>query len=206
MMHRCIATLAALLALVVPASARGATEWEHNWTPIPEGERVTVETSGPKVTFDVQFGKATPTKVTCAATGTEAFWNTPFGGEDEVASIAVVCPQGTSITPILPWTSVLVGSPLPLHDQWEHMALDLTLNGVEHGMFTGSLDSVYGDVDPLKEREEEKGRRDEDDSYLKFTGAKSVLTGPNNGRLYATGVLHVGGKLSFITDEDGVFQ
>ena len=202
-MRRAIpAVLAAIL--LVPASASAKTQWFYNLQPIPEGETVRVAASGSGITLSLKPPKQPAIKIPCPANGTEAFWNSPTNGLDETHAISFACPKGTTVTPILPWTSTLLESELPLHDKWENVALRLTYNGVKYGKFTGSLDTSVGDVDPQKDRE--RFPRDEPDSYLVFRGGlERSLAGPNGYKLWFSGGYHFGGKGSRVTDESGLW-
>jgi hypothetical protein len=194
------AVLAALL--LVPASASASTQWFYNRQPIAGGETVVVTSSGPEITLSLKPPKQPAIKIPCPASGTEAFWNSPTNGLDETRTIGFSCPKGTTVTPILPWTSTLLESELPLHDRWENVALRLTYNGVKYGTFTGSLDTTVGDVDPQKDRE--NFPRDEPDSYLVFRGGlNKSLAGPHEYKLWFSGGYHFGGKGSRVTDESG---
>src|SRR2546421_3039545 len=173
------AVLAALLML--PATVSAKTQWFLEGQPIAEGQTVEVASSGPKIALSLKLPKQTTIKIPCPASGTEAFWNTPTNGLDKTRAISFSCPQGTRVTPILPWTSTLLESELPLHDKWENVALKLTYNGMKYGTFTGSLDMSVGDVDPQKDRENFK--RDELDAYVVFRGpTNKSLAGPNEDR------------------------
>ena len=194
------AVLAALL--ILPAGASANTQWFYQRQPITKGETVEVASSGPKITLNLKLPKQTTVKIPCSASGTEAFWNSRTTGFDETRAISFSCPKGTTVTPILPWTSTLLESEFPLHDKWENVALKLTYNGVKYGTFTGSLDMSVGDVDPQKDRENFK--RDELDAYVVFRGpTNKSLTGPNEDRLWFTGIYRLGGKGSRVTDESG---
>jgi hypothetical protein len=194
------AVLTALL--LVPASASASTQWFYNRQPIAGGETVVVTSSGPEITLSLKPPKQPAIKIPCPASGTEAFWNSPTNGLDETRTIGFSCPKGTTVTPILPWTSTLLESELPLHDRWENVALRLTYNGVKYGTFTGSLDTTVGDVDPQKDRE--NFPRDEPDSYLVFRGGlNKSLAGPHEYKLWFSGGYHFGGKGSRVTDESG---
>ena len=195
------AVLAALLML--PASASANTQWFFERQPIAEGKTVEVASSGPKVALTLKLPKQTAIKIPCPASGTEAFWNSPTNGFDEIRAISFSCPKGTTVTPILPWTSTLLESELPpLHDKWENVALKLTYNGVNYGRFTGALDTIVGDVDPQKDRE--KFKRDELDYFVTFrSGPTKFLAGPNEVRLWFSGLYHIGSKGSRVTDESG---
>jgi hypothetical protein len=187
---------------VPPASASASTQWFYEGQPIAEGKTVEVASSGPKIALSVKLPKQTTIKLPCPASGTEAFWNTPKNGLDQTRAISFSCPKGTRVTPILPWASTLLESELPLHDKWENVALDLTYNGVDYGTFTGSLDTSVGEVDPQADRE--KFKKDELDNYLVFHGGISKsLAGPNEGKLWFSGVYHLGGNGSRVTDESG---
>jgi hypothetical protein len=197
------AVLAALLMLATSASAN--TQWFDERQAIAEGETVEVATSGPKITLSLKLPKQTRITIPCPASGPMAFWNSPTNGLDETRAISFSCPEGTTVTPILPWSSTLLESELPLHDKWENVALQLTYNRMNYGTFTGSLDTTVGDVDPVKD--EENHQRDELDNYLVFRGGlKKSLAGPNQGRLWFSGVLHLGGKGSRVTDESGFWM
>src|SRR5207237_382165 len=151
--------------LVLPAAAGANTQWFYEHQPIPEGTTDEVASVGPKVALSLKLPKQTAIKVPCPASGREAFWNSSTNGLDETRALSFSCPEGTTVTPILPWTSNLLESELPpLHDEWEHVALKLVVNGVNYGTFTGSIDTTVGDVDPQKDRENFK--RDELDHYL----------------------------------------
>ena len=191
------AALAALFTL--PASASANTRWFYEGQPIAEGETVEVASSGPKIALSLKLPKQTTIKIPCPASGTEAFWNSPTNGLDETRAISFSCPKGTTVTPILPWTSTLLESELPLHDRWENVALRLTYNGVNYGTFTGSLDTTVGDVDPQADRE--RFTKDELDNYLTFR--PHALVGPNEATLWFSGVYHLGVKGSRVTDETG---
>src|SRR2546421_599803 len=194
------AVLAALLML--PASASANTRWFYEGQPIAEGETVEVASSGPKIALSLKLPKQTTIKIPCPASGTEAVWNTPTNGLDKTRAISFSCPQGTRVTPILPWTSTLLESELPLHDAWENVALRLTYNGVSYGTFTGSLDTTVGDVDPQADRE--RFKKDELDNYLVFRGGlKKSLAGPHERKLWFSGVYHLGSNGSRVTDESG---
>jgi hypothetical protein len=196
------AVLAALL--ILPASASAVTRWFYEGQPIAEGETVEVASSGPKIALSLKLPKQTTIKIPCPASGTEAFWNTPTNGLDKTRAISFACPQGTRVTPILPWTSTLLESELPLHDNWENVALRLTYNGVNYGTFTGSLDTTVGDVDPQADRE--RFAKDELDNYLVFRGGlKKSLAGPNERKLWFSGVYHLGSNGSRVTDESGAW-
>ena len=196
------AVLAALLML--PASVSAKTQWFYEGQPIAEGQTVEVASSGPKIALSLKLPKQTTIKIPCPASGTEAFWNTPTNGLDKTRAISFSCPQGTRVTPVLPWTSTLLESELPLHDKWENVALHLTYNGVDYGRFTGSLDTTVGDVDPQADRE--RFTKDELDHYLVFRGGiKKSLAGPNGDKLWLSGNYRLGGKGSRVTDESGVW-
>lgn len=207
-MTRMPAVLIAGAALMLPASASAATQWFYNHQPIAKGEVVEVASHGAKITVSLAkltLPGRTSIKFPCSVTGTEAFWNSPTNGLDETRAISFSCAEGTTVTPILPWTSTLLESELPLHDRWENVALRLIYNGVNYGKFTGSLETTVGDVDPLKEREE--AIRDEPDSYITFHGgAAKSLVGANGYKLWLTGGYHFGGKGSRVTDESGLFK
>ena len=161
---------------MLPASVSAKTQWFYEGQPIAEGQTVEVASSGPKIVLSLKLPKQTTIKIPCPASGTEAFWNTPTNGLDKTRAISFSCPQGTRVTPVLPWTSTLLESELPLHDKWENVALHLTYNGVDYGRFTGSLDTTVGDVDPQADRE--RFTKDELDHYLVFRGGiKKSLAG-----------------------------
>lgn len=194
------ASLAALFML--PASASATTQWFYNHAPIAQGKVVEVPASGPKVTVSLKPPGQTATKIPCPASGTEAFRNSATNGLDETRTITFSCPEGTRVTPVLPWTSTLLESELPLHDRWERVSLNVTYNGVNYGRFSGSLDTTVGDIDPLHERETTK--KDEPDSYVTFRGGQTkALTGPNEYKLWLSGGYHLGGKGARVTDESG---
>jgi hypothetical protein len=202
-MRRAIPPVLAAL-LLVPASASANTQWFYNRQPIAAGQTVEVASSGPKIALNLKLPKQPAIKIPCPASGTEAFWNSPTNGLDKTRAISFSCPNGTTVTPILPWTSTLLESELPLDDRWENVALRLTYNGVKYGLFTGSLDTSVGDVDPQKDRE--SFTRDEPDSYLVFRGGvKQFLTGPHEYKLWFSGGYHFGGKGSRVTDESGAW-
>jgi hypothetical protein len=192
--------------LVLPAGARATTQWFKEGTPITEGEIVEVASTGPKVALNLTRPKQPTIKIACPISGRENFRNSPAGGLGETQAISFACPEGTSVTPILPWTSTLLESELPpLHDQWENVTLDLTYRGVDYGRFTGSIDTTVGDVDPQKDRE--KFKRDELDAYLVFHGGvKKSLAGPNGAKLTISGFYRLGGKGSRVTDESGFWM
>jgi hypothetical protein len=200
-MKRAVPVVLAAL-LVLPASASAATQWFYNRQPIPTGQTVEVAGSGPEVMLSFKPPKQTAIKIPCPASGRQAFWNSPTDGFDETRTISFSCPKGTILTPLLPWTSTLVESELPLHDRWEHVALDVTFNGVNYGTFTGSLDTTVGDIDP--EGEIETVARDEPDSYVTFRGGlNQSLVGPNGYRVWFSRGYRFGGKGSRVTDESG---
>ena len=189
---------------MLPATVSAKTQWFLEGQPIAEGQTVEVASSGPKIALSLKLPKQTTIKIPCPASGTEAFWNSPTNGLDETRAISFSCPKGTIVTPILPWTSTLLESELPLHDKWENVALRLTYNGVKYGTFTGSLDTTVGDVDPQKDRE--NFPRDEPDSYLTFRGGvEKSLAGPHEYKLWFSGAYHFGGKGSRVTDESGAW-
>ena len=191
--------------LMLPTGASASTQWFYERQAIAAGKTVEVATSGPKITLSLKLPKQTTIKIPCPASGTNAFWNSPTSGLDKARAISFACPEGTTVTPVLPWTSRLLESELPLHDEWENVALRLTYNRVNYGTFTGSLDTTVGDVDPLKD--EQNHKRDELDNYLVFRGGfKKSLAGPNNARLWLGGVLHLGSKGSRVTDEPGLWM
>ena len=197
------AVVAALLML--PTSASANTQWFYERQAIAEGETVEVATSGPKISLSLKLPKQTTIAIPCPASGRMAFRNSPTNGLDETRAISFSCPEGTILTPKLPWPSKLLESELPLHDKWENVAVHLTYNRVNYGTFTGSLDTTVGDVDPLKD--EETHKRDELDNFLVFRGGpKESLAGPNQGRLWFKGVLHLGGIGSRVTDESGFWM
>jgi hypothetical protein len=198
--------LAALAALpMLPASASGATQWFYNRAPIAGGETVEVPAAGSNLARALERPRSgqTTVKIACPASGTQAFRNSPTNGLDETRTISFSCRAGTTVTPILPWTSTLLESALPLHDRWENVALSLTYNGANLGTFAGSLDTTVGDIDPQRDKEHQS--RDEPDSYLVFRGGskKALLTGPNRAKLWFSGALHLGGRGSRVTDENG---
>jgi len=108
--------LAALLML--PASASAKTQWFYERQTIAEGETVEVATSGPNITLSLKLPRQTTIKIFCQATGTMAFWNSLTNGLDKTKAISFACSEGAGITPVLPWTSTLLESELPLHDSW----------------------------------------------------------------------------------------
>src|SRR5436190_16388335 len=108
--------LAALLML--PASASAKTQWFYERQAIAEGETVEVATSGPNITLSLKLPRQTTIKIFCQATGTMAFWNSSTNGLDKTKAISFSCSEGAGITPVLPWTSTLLESELPLHDSW----------------------------------------------------------------------------------------
>jgi hypothetical protein len=190
--------------LMLPASASASTQWFYEGQPIAKGETVEVASSGPKIALGLKLPKQTIIKIPCPASGIEAFWNSPTNGLDETRAISFSCPEGTTVTPTLPWASTLLESELPLRDQWESVALHLIYNGVDDGTFTGSLDTIVGDVDPQTDRE--KFAKDELDNYLVFRGGlKKALAGPNKAKLWFRGNYRLGVKGSRVTDESGAW-
>jgi hypothetical protein len=138
--------------------------------------------------------------------GVAAFSNTEAGGRDETRDLAFACPEGTTVTPVLlPWSSTLVEGVPPLHDEWEGVALDVTFGGADHGVFSGAINTVVGDVDPQHERETKP--EDEADNYMTFRGGpqNAFLLGPGGAKLWLAGKYHLGTKTAFITDESGKF-
>jgi hypothetical protein len=193
------------MAMVVPATASASTQWFYNKKPIPKGETVEVASNSSRLLVSLKLPKQTRAQVACSASGRQAFWNTPQGGQDETRAISFACPEGTTITPILPWGSTLLESEIPLHDRWENVALSLTYDGVDYGTFTGSLETNAGDVDPMRDRE--RFVKDEPDSYLTFHGGlKKALAGPNGALVWFSEGLHFGGKGSRVTDESGFWE
>jgi hypothetical protein len=194
----------ATLILTLATNASANTQWFYEGQPIAEGTTVAVASSG-KIALALKLPKQTTIKISCPASGIEAFWNTPTNGRDETRTISFACPEGTSVTPALPWGSTLLESIFPLHDRWESVALHLVYNGVDYGTFTGSLDTTVGDVDPQKDRE--TFVKDELDHFLIFHGGLTkALTGPNEAKVWFAGSYVLGGKTSRVTDESGVWK
>ena len=195
--------LAVLVALfVLPTSAGATTRWFLEERPIAEGKIVQVATTSPDLTVNLKLPKRTTIKIPCSAVGTAAFWNSPTEGLDETQALNFSCPERTTVTPALPWASTLLESALPLHDQWESVRLQLTYNGVDYGTFSGSLTTTVGDVDPQKDRETLP--KDEVDNFLTFR--EHALVGPNEAKLWFSGIYHLGSKGSRVTDSSGAWS
>lgn len=155
---------------------------------------------------DLKLPKQEPAKIPCNAGGVEAFWNTPEGARDETRALEFSCgtaPCGkAAVTPLLPWTSTLLESALPLVDRWEGVKLDLSCGRVDYGVFTGSLEAKVGDVDPVAKR----GRKDDLDNTLTFRGGvnRPLLLGSNGAMLWFTGFDRLGSDDSGVSDEAGL--
>lgn len=210
-MNRKITLLTILVALMVPSTA-AATQWFYDYRPVPPGETVALPLAGAKVTVTYKPFKLTAVKFECSVTGSMSFWNEPAAGRDELQSLSFAnCPAGDSVTVTPPWSSTLVEVVDPEHDPFrdlqENVTVDVTYGGVDRGVFTGTLRPVYGDLDPLKEREEEAGKLDEPDSYLTFLNSGdsfSPLHATTGDQAWFTGIVHAGSKEAFITSDNGV--
>jgi hypothetical protein len=201
-----IFTALATALCVAPATAAAATEWFYNRQPIPAGQVVEVPTSAPKTTVSVLGANRTKFQAVCSVSGVDAFSNTEAGGRDETRELAFACPAGTTVTPLLlPWSSTLVEGIPPLHDEWEGVSLEVSFGGTNHGVFSGVINTVVGDVDPQHERETKP--EDEADNFMTFRGGpqSAFLLGPGGAKLWLAGKYHLGTKTAFITDESGAF-
>lgn len=183
---------AMLLAATVPAAASARTAWFYERQLIPKGQTVEVASVAypGKLKLKIRRPKLAAIEMSCGATGVEAVWNTTKGGRDETRSINFSCtsPSGrVVVTPFLPWTSILEGTVPPLVDQWNGVDLDVTVGGIDYGIFTGTLTPQMGDGDDA-----EAGARDDLDTELRFTGTDPRLTGPNGSTLSFAGFYHFG--------------
>ncbi len=171
-----VATGAALV-LALSAGTAGASQW---WVqtgegklkqPIPAGETVSVPSTG-KVT--VKFKpQGQPTVIAeCTLNGTEALTNSATEALGETRAIAFSeCTHGLALAPILPWSSVLLGSSGdPFTDQISQVAMRVSVEGVTYGAVKGSLAAEYGDSDPPL--------KDDLDNLLKIQPSSGTLSGP----------------------------
>lgn len=191
---------ALVFCAALPAAASATTtHWFYEREVIAEGVTREVPTTSSKLEVVLKQPKLPAVKIPCEASGVNAFWNTPEGGRDETRSIAFTC-TGATVTPFLPWTSTLLESEVPLYDEWA-VSFDLEYEGVDRGVFTGTLQAKVGDVDP--EGEKEEGGKDELDNNLFFKGSTKLphLTAPNGNEVWLSGYDRQGGKGTGIGDE-----
>jgi hypothetical protein len=169
-----LVAVAAVVAVMAASSTAGATQWYFERHDIPVGETVQVPAHGTLKLYLVLRHPLRKIEMSCAVSGTEAFWNTPTTGMDETRSIAFAsctAPCGeVAVKPALPWRSTLLApEPFALPDEWNGVRLHFRCGATDYGAFEGTLQPVSGDGDSQ--------RPDEADSFLDFR---------NNQTLYAT--------------------
>jgi hypothetical protein len=180
------ATLLALTAAAMPASASARTQWFYERQPIAEGTTVETASSGP-VKLTLKRPKLLGLRAACAASGVTALWNGPENGFDEVRSISFACTSEAGevhVTPLGTWTSILTGTALPLTDRWSGVEVEVTIAGTDYGVFAGSLTPTMGDGDA------QAGVKDDLDTELRFHG--ETLAGPNGDKLSFGGFYRLG--------------
>lgn len=199
----------AVVALLAAVPSAGAAPWYYDWQPIPAGRAVTLPLASTEVTVTFKSFRAAAMQFDCSMTGSETFWNEGTTGRDRFASASFACPPGDSVVASPPWGSTLIELVDPEHDPFrdrqEGVVLSITCGGVDRGVFTGTLEPVYGDLDPLSERETRP--HDEADSFLTFRNydPASPLQGPGGAQAWMLGKVAVGSHEAFVTDESGVF-
>lgn len=177
--------LVALVAAVAPASA-SATEWFYERQPIPKGTTVEVPSQGANLKLNMKWPKVIDIRMACSAKGVTAIWNGPENGFDEVRSISFACKSesgGVVLRPRGTWTSKLVGTSLPLTDDWSGVELEVIVRRHNYGVFAGSLTPTQGDSDS-------QAGNDDLDAELRFHG--ETLSGPNGAVLSFNGAYHLG--------------
>jgi hypothetical protein len=174
---RLAAVLAVLAGLALTSNAAG-TQWFYEGHAIPVGQTVEVPAHGTLKLY-LRDGQPTLIETSCAATGTEAFWNTTTTGMDETKAITLSCtaPCGAvTFTPELPWSSVLLApAPFALPDEWSGVRVHFACGATDYGVFTGTLKPVSGDGD--------EQAKDEPDSFLDFRVGQRLA---GSGRLTLT--------------------
>lgn len=170
-------TTGVVVAFALTAGTATAGQW---WVqngegklkqPIPVGETVAVPTTG-KVTVKFKAQGRRIVTAQCALNGTETLTNTPTEALGETSALVFsACSAGVALTPILPWSSALQSGPgSPFTDQLSNVALDVSIEGVDYGVLSGSLVATYGDADPPM--------KDDLDNTLKIKPKSGTLTGP----------------------------
>jgi hypothetical protein len=172
----------AILTFVLTSNAKAATQWYFEGHDIPVGETVEVPAHG---TLKLYFREKQQTKIemTCAASGTQAFWNTSETGRDETKTFVLSCTAGCGkivIQTAPPWSSILLApDPYALPDEWKGVRLNFSCGGTDYGVFEGTLNPVSGDGDPQGQ--------DEPDSFLDFRVGQTLYSPSKPTSLTFTG-------------------
>jgi hypothetical protein len=188
------------------------TQWFYERQRIPIGQTREVHAQGINLTLAI--GITEPGKrhlkhhresLSCAASGVEVFWNTSESGMAETKSIAFSCTAScgkVTITPHLPWTSVLEEGERkwPLPDKWSGVRLGVRCGSTDHGVFEGSLTPHSGDPDD--QGTEATKSKDEPDSYISFRPRSGELVSPAGDTLRIVGFYKYGSpKHEVVTGE-----
>jgi hypothetical protein len=190
-----LAALAALmtLALCAPASAN---QWYIQDGPKQErrrlapGESAEVQTAG-TWKLKLKLSRGHQLTATCGETGTELLSNpTKEEATDSTTALALTCNQGVVASPaLLPWTAVLASNCQPCLVS-RTLSLEVTVGGLDYGIFTGTLSGQVGDFDPPI--------KDDLDHTYKWRGG-----GPFDVLSNGTGAtLKIGGQESYGADGD----
>jgi len=182
----------AAVASTLTAGTASANQWwvqtgeGKSKEPIPAGETVAVPSAGKVALKFRPPGRLTMT-AECVLNGTEALTNTPTEALGETRAIDFSsCTHGFALTPILPWSSALLGSTgSPFADELGNVAVDVSIEGASYGVVGGSLAAVYGDADPPL--------KDDLDNLLKVKPTSGTLTGPG-GTLKLSAQMRLGVK------------
>ena len=193
--------LLVLAAAVAPASASASTTaWYDEYKPIPEGQTITIGSSGP-LSLTLKRRGFAGIKVKCATSGDDAVWNGLEEGLDETRSIVFTCagveacraPTATAVA--LPWHSRLYGVEHPLFDEWSGVSIDFACGATDYGVFSGTLVPQQGDAD-----EQCEGRADDLDNELRFVPGPRLL-GSAGSELSVGGIYKQGEKGHGVTGE-----
>lgn len=147
---KCLAIVIASLAL--PASA-SANQWYAQNAPgehrvkVPSGGSVEVPTSG---TYKLKIklnGVHGAKKVVCPVTGVETLSNpTATEAIAQTSELHFAC-KGVVATPVLlPWSGELTGDCQPCFISRPE-ALEISIEGIDYGVFTGTVTAKIGDFD-----------------------------------------------------------
>jgi hypothetical protein len=197
---------AAFSALPV-STASANTQWFYERAVIAPGQIAEVQTPSKNLSLVLKQPKTASVAIRCVEEGTAAFWNSATSGLDEQKSARFTCSRAScgavNVTAMLPWTSTLLESELPLIDMLENVRLKLNCGGVHYGVFAGDLEAKVGDIDPTNSKEKE-GKDDLDNNINFKGGAKDPqLQGANGATLHFVGGFHLGGQGTGVSDESG---
>lgn len=178
MRRKTITGLAALLALLVFATAASADQWyiENAGNRSANTHRLkpgTVEEQSVEGKWLLRLKAPGPKqpllKEQCFDSRTDLLSNSETDAFDEVISMTLVCPEGVTATTFLPWHGTLEGAGEPFTEPMTNMGIEVTTPSRSWGLFTGSEIAFYGDGDP------KSAVRDDIDDIFKINAKSGEL-------------------------------